>query len=332
MINITTFVLLSLVVFAACADNNEPDKKDISENVPVTTPSGVEKLKQTEQDDHESVENESSITDQSSEESEEDIWPARKGKLYYQKNRPNVYPGWGLPNWGYDNWNAYGVGGYDQPMYNSPQGYNYRYRYQNRGRPFTMPPQPFYNGDMMNYDNVMDPYGNINSFDNGYNNKRRGNKKAKIGGHNVSEVEENGLGVEFTDDGGNQNVNVDITSDEKHYNGGGLTIDGKIIPGHVFRNQDISIDRTADGLMINGRKVPGVNAYDSIEIDWNQDGGVVVNGEKKEGFQDIKGKGRTLLGSKLNQTNVDGVSQVNTGKQSNYSCCCCYRLVLRWKN
>ncbi|XP_050420065.1 putative mediator of RNA polymerase II transcription subunit 26 isoform X2 [Adelges cooleyi] len=170
MIHIKTLVVLSLVVFAASVDNNEPDEKD---DMAVITPRGI------------------------------------------QANR------------GYDNRNAYSYSNNN----NNPQGYNYQYRYQNRGRPFTMPPQPVYNSNRMNYGNVMDQYGNINSYNNGYNNK------ATIGGQDYSGVGKQGLGVEFTDDG--------------------TLVNGKRAPEYDVGNQRLNVDMTGDGFKINGQEVIG---------------------------------------------------------------------------
>ncbi|XP_050434979.1 putative mediator of RNA polymerase II transcription subunit 26 [Adelges cooleyi] len=67
------------------------------------------------------------------------------------------------------------------------------------------------------------------------------------------------------------------------------------VAGNLIGNPKINIERTADGLKINGKIVPGVNPYDVIEIYWKREGGIEVNGEDKPGFEDIKNCGSTSI-------------------------------------
>ncbi|XP_050420036.1 probable cyclin-dependent serine/threonine-protein kinase DDB_G0292550 isoform X2 [Adelges cooleyi] len=146
----------------------------------------------------------------------------------------------------------------------------------------------------------------------------------KVNGEKVPEnlMENQAVNVDMTGDGikiNGQEVTGDVVDNQglkPDFQKGELNTDKENAPENVIRNKGIIVKRTDDGLLVNGKKVPGVNGYDRVVIDYDEDG-ITVNGERKEGFKGIKGKGRKVLGYRLNPALLDaGKSTTGDGVQS----------------
>ncbi|XP_050420106.1 uncharacterized protein LOC126833036 [Adelges cooleyi] len=98
-----------------------------------------------------------------------------------------------------------------------------------------------------------------------------------------------------------------------------LTAPNFIEDKNIVGKPNIPINRTKDGLEIYGRNVPRVLGFDGVKIVFDPKGGIIVNGERKEGFEDIKENGYIFLpylvelaGFGCSETTQDNQSQTST--------------------
>ncbi|XP_050440735.1 uncharacterized protein LOC126845834 isoform X2 [Adelges cooleyi] len=98
------------------------------------------------------------------------------------------------------------------------------------------------------------------------------------------------------DEGTEVNQGTDLTKRTLVFNGVGN-------PEGVIGNTDMDIIwYRLDELYVNGTAFPVINGNKGITIKYHEEGGITVNGQKIDGFETIKGRGKTHLKLKKMKT------------------------------